>query len=265
MGGGCRGRVASAGSDRSGLAGAGPGCARRGGAATAPRAGRGPLKPYYDDPSRWLGEFEAAFEAAGLRWAILGGLAALEYRQHSRDTVDLDCVVDKVDGLVDQLRERGLDLRLRRDSDGSPYLVQGTTPDGMHFDVYIAGTPFEESALERRGADGYVSVEDLIVYKLLAGRPEDRDDIGEILAAGHELDTGYIEYWTREWDVLERWHEAISAEGDGGHRRSNDPGAQVAAAVVEAAYPAGVGRSGLPPGPRSGPVPGVVPGPELER
>lgn len=149
-------------------------------------------------------------------------MAAIAYRQHPRHTVDIDCVVDKVDGLVEQLRERGLDLRLRSDSDGTPYLVQGTTPDGMHFDVYVASTPFEESALERRGADGYVSVEDLIVYELLAWRPQDRDDIAEVLAAGHELDTRYVEYWAGEWDVLDRWQQAL---GGGGERLSDGPGA----------------------------------------
>lgn len=66
--------------------------------------------------------------------------------------------------------------------------------------------------MERRGADGYVSVEDLIVYKLLAWRPQDRDDIAEVLAAGHELDTRYIEHWAAQWEVLDRWEEAFSLD-----------------------------------------------------
>lgn len=45
---------------------------------------------------------------------------------------------------------------------------------------------------------------DLIVYKPLAWRPQDRDDITEVLAAGHDLNTRYVEYWAGEWDVLER-------------------------------------------------------------
>lgn len=60
-----------------------------------------------------------------------------------------------------------------------------------------------------RNQRGYVSVEDLIVYKLMAWRPQDRDDIAEVLAVGHELDTGYIEYWAGEWEVLDRWQQAV--------------------------------------------------------
>lgn len=56
--------------------------------------------------------------------------------------------------------------------------------------------------------------EDLIVYKLIADRPRDRDDIGAIrrtqARAGRELDRDYIERWARFRGVSDRL-EALEA------------------------------------------------------
>ena len=196
-------------------------------------------------------------------------MAAIEYRLHPRHTVDIDCVVNHLGVLVEELERRGIELRVLREEDGSPYLVQGTTPDGMHFDVYVAGTRFEQSVLARRNERGYVSPEDLIVYKLMAWRSQDRDDIAEVLAADLELDTGYIEHWAGQWEVLDRWQEALGT-ANGGQLASDGPGAwgrvegEAAAEVVEAAYPQGF----VLPGPAAGAwlTPDVEverPGPEL--
>ena len=50
--------------------------------------------------------------------------------------------------------------------------------------------------------------EDLIVYKLIADRPRDRDDVLAILRtqarAGRALDWAYVERWTRFWNVSDR-------------------------------------------------------------
>ncbi len=50
--------------------------------------------------------------------------------------------------------------------------------------------------------------EDVIVHKLIAWRPRDRDDIASILDAGLALDVTYIEHWASEWEVLDRWRAA---------------------------------------------------------
>jgi hypothetical protein len=87
-----------------------------------------------------------------------------------------------------------------------PYLllVRGK---GIRVDVMAAQTEFQRSALDR-AVDGVITVEDVIVFKLLAWRPRDRADIASILVAGHDLDEAYIEHWAGEWQVTERWVQA---------------------------------------------------------
>lgn len=138
-------------------------------------------------------------------------MAAIGYRAVPRETVDLDFVVDRLDELPTSLGARGLRFRLLRESDGDPYLLQGETPDGMHFDIYVAGTDFERAALDR-SKEHVASAEDIIVYKLLADRPHDRDDIDQILTAHPEVDRRYVASWADEWEVTERWHEALARQ-----------------------------------------------------
>jgi hypothetical protein len=80
----------------------------------------------------------------------------------------------------------------------------------MHLGVYVAQTEFEHEVLSRRSVDGSASVEDPIIYKLIAWRPQDRDDIAQILATGPDLDTKHVVRWAERWEVSERWSEAVA-------------------------------------------------------
>ena len=141
----------------------------------------------------------------GLDPVIIGATAAMRYRLEPRATVDVDYLVRRLDGLVEALGERGLDTRVVRDDAGAPYLViiHGA---GVDVDVLLAETDYQRTAIDR-AVDGALSVEDVIVHKLIAWRAKDRDDIDSILAAGHRLDEAYIEHWATAWDVLDRWRE----------------------------------------------------------
>ncbi len=66
---------------------------------------------------------------------------------------------------------------------------------------------FQQSALAR-ASDGVVTADDVIVFKLIAWRSRDRDDVRSILEAGVPLDDAYIERWARAWDVADRWRQA---------------------------------------------------------
>lgn len=50
-----------------------------------------------------------------------------------------------------------------------------------------------------------LTVEDVIVHKLIAWRPRDRDDIRSILEAGVALDAAYLTRWIAEWELADRW------------------------------------------------------------
>jgi hypothetical protein len=76
--------------------------------------------------------------------------------------------------------------------------------------VLLPAVDYQRSALDR-AVDHVITVEDVIVHKLIAWRPRDRNDIASIFEAGHALDEQYIERWSREWDVLDRWEQAKAA------------------------------------------------------
>jgi predicted nucleotidyltransferase len=82
-------------------------------------------------------------------------------------------------------------------------------------DFLVAKTAFEREVLRRAvpveigGAPVPVaSLEDLVVYKLIADRSRDRDDIEAMLRtqsrAGARIDWDYVERWGRFWGISER-------------------------------------------------------------
>lgn len=68
---------------------------------------------------------------------------------------------------------------------------------GASVDLIVAGTEYQRLAI-RRGVGGVLTVEDVLVHKLIAWRPKDRDDIRSIFSAGHEVNRGYVDHWAHE-------------------------------------------------------------------
>lgn len=54
-----------------------------------------------------------------------------------------------------------------------------------------------------------VSPEDLILLKLIASRPRDLADIGDVLFTQRQLDEGYMRHWASELGVLPRLEEIL--------------------------------------------------------
>jgi len=47
----------------------------------------------------------------------------------------------------------------------------------------------------------FASLEDLIIHKLIAGRPRDIEDIKSIILKNPKYDSNYIEKWAKEFDA----------------------------------------------------------------
>lgn len=145
-------------------------------------------------------------DRVGARWAFVGAIAAMRYRSTPRLTVDVDILVEPVDGLADAFREAGYEASVFADPDEPPHLIV-VRGKGDQIDILLPVVEYQRVALDR-AIDHVITVEDVIVHKLIAWRPRDRNDIASILEVDPPLDELYIEHWAATWEVLDRWREA---------------------------------------------------------
>lgn len=161
------------------------------------------------EPSDSWPELAELLRSVGADPALIGGLAVNAYRREPRLTVDVDFLVRSLDGVVERLEGEGFETVVHRDDDGRPYAVFARSPQ-HRVDVLLAETEFQREALDR-AVDGRLRAEDLIVLKLVAWRPRDRDDVVSILRSGIDLDLDHVARWAEVWEVADRWGEALAA------------------------------------------------------
>jgi len=89
--------------------------------------------------------------------------------------------------------------------------------NGIDIDVFLADSPFHRSILDRRrredvdGATLYlVSPEDLVLLKLVAGRPRDIAGIHEVLFVQGDLDAEYMRIWAERLGIADRLTDALA-------------------------------------------------------
>jgi dsDNA-binding SOS-regulon protein len=157
------------------------------------------------DPSEAAATAAEILDGLGVRWALMGALAADRYRHRPRLTTDVDVLVEPDAQLRSAFEAAGYEVQPAGDGEQPDMLlVRGR---GDRIDVLLATVDYLRTALDR--ADRRViTVEDVIVQKLIAWRPRDRDDVASILEAGHALDDGYIATWATAFDVVDRWGQA---------------------------------------------------------
>jgi hypothetical protein len=164
-------------------------------------------------------------DGLGIRWMLIGALAANRYRLTTRVTQDVDVLLaDLGPGL--ELLERALaeaGWSLRRALPGGEILRLRHAELGAA-DLILAGTDYERVALARARAEALgptlevhvATVEDVIVLKLIASRAQDLADVEAILAAKPDLDLPYIEEWAAFWEATALWRRLWSrGSGDG--------------------------------------------------
>jgi len=159
-------------------------------------------------------------EARGIQSALIGGLA-VSLRGQPRMTADVDLVVLAT---VDDA------LRLVRELDSTPFapLFSGVEEvvasafilplrhrnTGIRVDLAIGMSGFEQQAVGRAtpvtiGGTRIpvVSIEDLLVMKALAGRPQDDQDIRGLVAAQRDV----ID-WSACLELAEKLGEAVDLD-----------------------------------------------------
>lgn len=79
---------------------------------------------------------------------------------------------------------------------------------GIHFDFVFSFSAYKNEARRRANRIkledtlvNFASLEDLIIHKLIAGRPRDIEDIKSIILKNPKYDSNYIEKWAKEFDA----------------------------------------------------------------
>ena len=141
------------------------------------------------------------FRDRGVLWAVHGGVAANAYRGEIRQTMDTDILVSVAHGTVEDIAET-----LQRDDWNVQYLSDGYLARLRHerlgsLDIAFSQTEYEHGAVRRatENADDddipVLTVEDVIIHKMVASRWRDDMDIVSILMTSPPLDMAYLHKW----------------------------------------------------------------------
>jgi hypothetical protein len=151
-------------------------------------------------------------------WMVIGGVAVIASGV-PRFTADIDATLsareESPERIVEAFQTHGI---LPRIADAVAFardrhvLLLRHEPSGIPLDISLAWLPFEEDAIRASRPSDYGGVaihlprpEDLIIYKLVASRPRDLDDVAKLLALyGRRLDLDRVRRVVGEFaDALE--------------------------------------------------------------
>ncbi len=159
-----------------------------------------------------------ALEGAGLPYMLIGGQAVLLYGE-PRLTQDVDVTLgigpERLSDLLAMINRLGWEILVEE----AAAFVKKTLvlpcmarPAGIRVDFIFSIFPYERQAIQRarkvtvgEAQICYAAVEDLIIYKLVAGRPRDLEDARGVLAKNPTLDLAYLRHWLKQFEgVLEK-------------------------------------------------------------
>jgi Nucleotidyltransferase of unknown function (DUF6036) len=159
-----------------------------------------------------LGRVAGLLAQTGCPYVVIGGHAVNVWLE-PRYTADVDVTVQANAHDLAQLRQMLTDAGYTASRELGAELPSG--PDFARFvsrdravvlEIQTAKTEFQREAVRRgMAADGGLRIatpEDLIVFKLIANRPKDQNDLLGLVRLPN-LDWPYVEHWATEWGVLE--------------------------------------------------------------
>jgi hypothetical protein len=156
----------------------------------------------------------AVLDALGITWVLMGALAANRYRVAPRLTQDVDLLLGSVgpgvEPLLVALDAGGFRLRWAS-AEGDLFRLRHAALGPA--DLIVAGTDYQLTAISRARVEPLddtrsvkvLTVEDVIIHKLIAARHQDLADVEAIVHAGLALDRDYLDLWLRFWDLEPAW------------------------------------------------------------
>jgi hypothetical protein len=158
-----------------------------------------------------------ALDGAAIPYMVIGGQAVLLYGE-PRFTRDIDITLGLDAGGVERILALANGLSLRCLVENPTEFVGRTMvlpclhdASGIRIDFVFSWSAYENEALRRARSvaiEGtpvrYATVEDLVIHKLIAGRPRDLEDVASVLVRQPDLDLAYVRSW------LGQFEEALS-------------------------------------------------------
>jgi len=159
-------------------------------------------------------EIHLFFTKEKIPYVLIGGIA-LQYWGEPRFTRDIDVTILVYPGAEREVIKKILSNFSPRIKDAFRFALKNRiclvrSRNGYEIDISL-GIPGYEEMVIKRGVEckiGRISVricsaEDLIIYKVIAGRPQDITDIESIiLRQGKSLNTRYIRKWLRNFSSI---------------------------------------------------------------
>ena len=147
-------------------------------------------------------------------YMVIGGQAVLVYGE-PRLTKDIDITLgigvdrlNKIKGVARTLRLKPLIKEVEAFVNETMVFPVGEEASGIRVDFIFSFSPYERQAIRRskrirlgRTDVRVASLEDVVIHKIIAGRPRDLEDVESILNKNPDYDARYIEKWLGEFEA----------------------------------------------------------------
>ncbi len=161
-----------------------------------------------------LEKIALGLERLAIPYMVIGGQAVLLYGE-PRFTNDIDVTVgagvERLPGILNWAHDQGWKVLVESPEE----FVQRTMvlpcldpESGIRIDFIFSNSIYERQALERvrrvevrKAHVRFASLEDLVIHKVVAGRPRDMEDVRTILLKNRYPDIAYIRRWLDEFDA----------------------------------------------------------------